>query len=120
MLNWGLHCPNSPPSWKLGTTVTGIEVDREIRRSIDLQTVIVSNGLAGYEDRAPDLVTVQTADGQYHTGLEKRPPASEAAYLLSQFSEYLPQVPSQLCIRRLPAVLGNEHDVVFALPFAVT
>jgi hypothetical protein len=43
-----------------------------------------------------------------------------AFLLLSQFSEYLPKMPSQLCIQRLPAVLGNEHDVVFALPFAVT
>src|ERR1700730_14323604 len=42
-----------------------------------------------------------------------------AFLLLSQFSECLPKMPSQLCIQRLPAILGNEHDVVFALPFAV-
>ncbi len=53
-------------------TVTGIEVGREIRRSIDLFSTIVSNGLAGYDDRTPDLVTVQTADGRYHKGLEKK------------------------------------------------
>ena len=51
-----------------GETVIGIEVDREIRRSIDLVSLIVSNGLAGYEDRLPDLVTVKTADGRYHKG----------------------------------------------------
>jgi hypothetical protein len=62
-----------------GETVIGIEVDREIRRSIDLLSVIVSNGLAAYEDRAPDLVTVQTADGRYHKGLEKRPAPGDAA-----------------------------------------
>jgi hypothetical protein len=55
-----------------GETVTGIEVDREIRRSIDLVSVIVSNGLARYEGRVPDLVTVKTADGRYYKGLEKR------------------------------------------------
>ncbi len=53
-------------------TATGIEVEREIRRSIDLFSTIVSNGLAGYDDHTPDLVTVQTADGRYHRGLEKK------------------------------------------------
>ena len=55
-----------------GETVTGIEVDREIRRGIDLLSLIVSNGLAGYADHAPDLVTVQTADSLFHTGPEKK------------------------------------------------
>ena len=53
-------------------TVTGIEVEREIRRGIDFFSTIVSNGLAGDDHHTPDLVTVQTADGRYHKGLEKK------------------------------------------------
>ena len=53
-------------------TVTGIEVEREIRHSIDFFSAIVSNGFAGCDDCTPDLITVQTADGRYHKGPEKK------------------------------------------------
>src|SRR5665213_618880 len=42
-----------------------------------------------------------------------------AFLLLGQSAEHLPQVAAQLRIQRLPAAFGNEHDMVFALPFAV-
>ena len=41
-----------------------------------------------------------------------------AFLLLRQLAEHLPQMPPQLRIQRLPAALGNEDDMVFALPFA--
>jgi hypothetical protein len=42
-----------------------------------------------------------------------------AFLLLSQFAEQVPKMAPQLRIQRLPAAFGNEHNVVFALPFAV-
>jgi len=42
-----------------------------------------------------------------------------AFLLLGQLSEHIPQMPSLLCIQRLPATLGNEYDVIFALPLGV-
>ena len=38
-----------------------------------------------------------------------------AFLLLSQFSEYLPKMPSQLCIQRLPAILGNARRGICTL-----
>ena len=41
----------------------------------------------------------------------------DAALLLyGQLAEHLAQVTSQLHIQRLPAALGNEHHLVFAVP----
>ena len=39
--------------------------------------------------------------------------------LLSQLSEHFSEMPSQLNVQRLPAELGNENNVIFALPLAV-
>ena len=36
--------------------------------------------------------------------------------LLENFSKVL----AQLAVKRLPAAFGNEHDMVFAVPFRVT
>ena len=42
-----------------------------------------------------------------------------ALFLFGQSAEHLPEVAAQLRIQRLATAFGNEHDVVFALPFAV-
>jgi len=44
----------------------------------------------------------------------------DAAFLLQcQLAEHLSEMPSQFPIQRLPAALGNEHNMIFALPLAV-
>jgi hypothetical protein len=43
-----------------------------------------------------------------------------AFLLLGQLAKHLPQMPPQLPIQHLASVLGNEDDVVFALPLRVT
>src|SRR4029077_2100095 len=44
----------------------------------------------------------------------------DSAFLLHrQLAKRFPEMLSQLPVKRLPAVLGNEHYMVFALPFAV-
>lgn len=40
-----------------------------------------------------------------------------ALLLLRQSTKYLAQISAQLHVKYLPSILGNEHDVVFALPF---
>src|SRR6267154_1746107 len=42
-----------------------------------------------------------------------------AFLLLCQLAKYIPEVPPQLPVKRLPAALGNEHNMIFALPLAV-
>jgi hypothetical protein len=42
-----------------------------------------------------------------------------ALLLLSQLAEYLPGVLAQLHVKRLPAALWNENDVVFTVPLGV-
>jgi hypothetical protein len=37
--------------------------------------------------------------------------------LLVELSEHIPKMSPQLCMQHLPAALGNERHVVFALPF---
>jgi hypothetical protein len=39
-----------------------------------------------------------------------------AFFLLRQLAKHLPEVPSQLPVKCLPAALGNEHNMIFALP----
>ena len=42
------------------------------------------------------------------------------AFLLQgQFAEDLSEMPSQFPVQRLPAALGNEHNMIFALPLGV-
>src|ERR1700682_2130038 len=44
----------------------------------------------------------------------------DSAFLLQrQLTEHLAEMPSQFPVKRLPTALGNEHDMVFALPLAV-
>jgi hypothetical protein len=42
-----------------------------------------------------------------------------ALLLFSQLSEYVPKVLPQLNVQRLSSALGDENNVVFALPLAV-
>jgi acetate CoA/acetoacetate CoA-transferase beta subunit len=42
-----------------------------------------------------------------------------AFLLLRQLTKHLSEVPPQLRVKRLPAALGNEHNMIFALPLAV-
>src|SRR5260370_41336572 len=42
-----------------------------------------------------------------------------AFLLLRQLAEHLPEVPSQLPVKCLPAALRNENDMIFALPLTV-
>jgi len=42
-----------------------------------------------------------------------------ALLLHRQSAEYLTEMLPQLAVERLPAALGNENDMVFAVPFAV-
>ena len=42
-----------------------------------------------------------------------------AFLLLCQLAKYIPEVPPQLPVKRLPAALGNEHNMIFAVPLAV-
>ena len=44
----------------------------------------------------------------------------DPAFLLQcQFAEHVPKMFPQLPVKHLPAVLGNENDVIFTLPLAV-
>jgi len=43
-----------------------------------------------------------------------------ARLLHRQSAEHFPKMMPQLAVKRLPAALGNEHHMIFALPFAVT
>src|SRR5437588_1443862 len=38
-----------------------------------------------------------------------------AFLLLCQLAKHIPEVPPQLPVKRLPAALGNEHNMIFAL-----
>jgi hypothetical protein len=45
---------------------------------------------------------------------------NSALLLHRQSAKHLPKMLPQLTLKRLPAALGNEHHMIFALPFAVT
>jgi hypothetical protein len=48
-------------------------------------------------------------------------PFLDPAFLLRRKSlENFPKVLAQLAVKALSAAFGNEHDVVFAVPFRVT
>ena len=48
-------------------------------------------------------------------------PLLDPAFLLRRKPlENFPKVLAQLSVKRLPATFGNEHDMVFAVPFRVT
>jgi hypothetical protein len=53
--------------------------------------------------------------------IRQQMPLLDPAFLLrSQLAQDFPKMLSQLPVQRLSPALGNEHDVVFALPLGVT
>jgi hypothetical protein len=59
-------------------------------------------------------------DHHVHMIRQQMPLLDPAFLLRSQLAQDFPKMLSQLPVQRLSPALGNEHDVVFALPLGVT
>ena len=70
------------------------------------------------------LIKPTTCETAYFGGIEivvrhQVPLFDPAFLLLRQLAKHLSEVLSQLSVQRLPAALGNENNMIFALPLAV-
>jgi hypothetical protein len=70
-------------------------------------------------DQLRDRIFRWDRDHHVHVIRQQMPLLNPAFLPRSQLADYFPKMLSQLPVQRLSPALGNEDDVIFALPFGV-